>query len=234
MLRIRLRSAMLTLALTLVSGGALAEMRIGAVVERDYTGALGQRAGQEGTERLFYNHAVYSEQQVKTGRDATTRLRFLDSTELTVAGNSSVALDRFVYDPNSGAGEAALTFGKGAFRFVTGKMRTKEAVVLQTPTATIAIRGTHLVLNVRGDGSTELGVIEGAVLVRPCGNVPPVEVAQGSTILIAAGCEPPLVRSGYNTPPQLQYFDNYPEKQGRGDGGKDTRDGGDKGGRGNG
>jgi hypothetical protein len=81
---------------------------------------------------------------------------------------------------------------------------------------------------VHRDGSTELGVIEGAVLVRPCEDLPPVEVTEGSTILIAAKCEPPLVRSGYQIPPRLQYLDNYPEKQRRGDG-KDTRDGGDKG-----
>jgi FecR protein len=234
MVRIWFRGAMLSLALMLVSGSASGETRIGAVIERNYTGAIGQRAGQDETERLFYNHAVYSEQQVKTGRDAMTRLRFLDSTELTVAGSSNVVLDRFVYDPDSGAGEAVLTFGKGAFRFVTGKMRTKEAVTLQTPTATIAIRGTHLVLDVHSDGSADLSVIEGAVLVRPCGNVASVEVAQGSTILIAARCAPPLVRSGYNIPRQLQYFDNYPEKQQRGEGGEGTRDGGDKGNRGKG
>lgn len=224
MFRMRSCCALLSLALVLAAGSGAAEVRIGAVVQRDYTGAIGIRAGQDATERLFYDHDVFSEQRVETDRDADTRLRFLDSTELTVGANSNVLLDRFVYDPDSGAGEAAITFGKGVFRFVTGNIRTKEAVTLKTPTATIAIRGTHLIVTVRGNGSAEVAVVEGEILVQPCGNTPPLEAVAPSTVSIAQGCEPATRRDGYQVPAQFKQPHQRQEKQGRG--GKDGNDGG--------
>jgi FecR-like protein len=198
-----LRSALFSLVLVLTEGEASAEMRIGGVVQRDYTGAIGIRAGQEQSERLFYDHDVFTEQRIKTDRDANTRLQFLDATELTIAGNSNVLLDRFVYDPDSGAGEAALTFGKGVFRFVTGKIKTKEAVTLKTPTATIAIRGTHLILTVQHDGSAAVAVVEGAILVQACGSTPAMEASAGSTVEIARVCTTPIVKAGYDVPGEL-------------------------------
>ena len=214
MLRI-VRGALLSLALILTAGEALAETRIGGVVQRDYTGAIGVRSGQERSERLFYDHDVFAEQRIKTDRDANTRLQFLDSTELTVGGNSNVLLDRFIFDPDSGAGEAALTFGKGVFRFVTGKIKTKEAVTLKTPTATIAIRGTHLILAVRYDGSAAVAVVEGAILVQACGSAPALEASAGSTVEIAPVCAPPVVRAGYEVPAELE--DDRAREKGGGD-----------------
>ena len=224
MLGMRSCGAAALLAFILAAGSAAAETRIGGIVERDYTGAVGIRAGQDSTERLFYDHAVYSEERVKTGHDARTRLRLLDATELTVGGNSNVLLDRFIYDPQSGAGEAAITFGKGVFRFVTGNIRTKEAVTLKTPTATIAIRGTHLIVTVRGNGSAEVAVVEGEILVQPCGNTPHLEAVAPSTVSIAQGCEPATRRDGYQVPAQFKQPHQRQEKQGRG--GKDGNDGG--------
>jgi hypothetical protein len=228
MLRI-VRGALLSLALILTASEAVAETRIGGVVQRDYTGAIGVRAGQGESERLFYDHDVFAEQRIKTDRDANTRLQFLDSTELTVGGNSNVLLDRFIFDPDSGAGEAALTFGKGVFRFVTGKIKTKEAVTLKTPTATIAIRGTHLILTVRYDGSAAVAVVEGAILVQACGSASALEASAGSTVEIAPVCAPPTRREGYEIPNEFQDSRSR-EKQGGDNGGKQS--GSNRGGKG--
>ena len=212
------RGALLSLALILTASDASAEPRIGGVVQRDYTGAVGIRSGQEQSERLFYDHDIFAEQLIKTDRDANTRLQFLDATELTIGGNSNVVLDRFIFDPNSGAGEAALTFGKGVFRFVTGKIKTKEAVTLKTPTATIAIRGTHLILTVQHDGSATVAVLEGAIVVQACGSATPLEASAGSTVEIARVCAAPIARAGYEVPGELD-DDRAREKQGGDKGG---------------
>jgi hypothetical protein len=219
---------MLLLALAIGAGASAAEMRIGAVVQRDYTGALGIRAGQEETERLYYDREVFSEQRVKTDRDANTRLRFLDATELTVGGNSNVLLDRFVYDPDSGAGEAAITFGKGVFRFVTGRIRTKEAVTLKTPTATIAIRGTHLIVTVRNDGSAEIALVEGAILVQPCGGAASLAAEAPATVQIAQTCAPPTAHEGYEIPAEFDKSNQENKEGGKGGGvtGRGGRQGG--------
>ena len=218
------RGVALPFVVVLLAAPALADTRIGGVVQRDYTGAVGTRTGQDQRERLFYDHDVFSEQRVATGAQSNTRLRFLDSTELTVGHSSNVLLDRFVYDPDSGAGEAAISFGKGVFRFVTGNIRTKEGVTLKTPTATIAIRGTHLILTVHNDGAAEIAILEGAISVRPCGGAPELEAAAGSSVAIPAACQAASLRDGYEVPDEFQ----RPQERtapGRGESGKDGGNG---------
>jgi hypothetical protein len=186
--------------LCLMAGGASGEPEIGAVSQEDFTGATGERTGLTQSESLFFNRTVYAEERVETGAEGNTKLRFLDGTSLTVGSKSTLVLDKFVYDPQTGAGEAAISFGKGVFRFVTGQIRTKEAVTLRTPTATIAIRGTHLILTVHADGSAELAVVDGGVLVRPCGTGAPVAANAVSTVHIAANCDTPSTEVGYKEP----------------------------------
>jgi hypothetical protein len=49
---------------------------------------------------------------------------------------------------------------KGAFRFLSGAI-PKEKVKISTPTVTIGIRGTELVLDVAEDGETEMSTVAG-------------------------------------------------------------------------
>jgi hypothetical protein len=194
------------LALALTAGvrpASASDTQIGNVIQQTFNGAVGLRDGRANTEQLFYAHDIFSDERVQTGPDANTRLRFLDDTELSVGVSSDVRLDRFVYDPNQGAGEALITFSTGVFRFVTGKIRTKEAVTLRVPTATIAIRGTNLVISVHEDGSAEIAVIEGAIRVQPQGNLAAQDVSAGSTVLIAESSGATTVRDGVDVPDGL-------------------------------
>ena len=45
-----------------------------------------------------------------------------DNTNLTLGENATVVVDRFVFDPDAGVGEAALNATKRAFRMVTGRI----------------------------------------------------------------------------------------------------------------
>ena len=208
---------------------ASADLRIGAVAQPEFTGAIGIRRGHDKAEQLFFNNDIYSEQKIETGPRADTRLRLLDNTELTVGSNSKLILDRFVYNPDSSTGEAAITFGKGVFRFLTGRIKNKEAVTLHTPTATIAIRGTHLIVTVHGDRSAEIGVIEGSIIVEPCGSPPAVTVEAGFTAHVAGSCNLVEVRPGLPAPPGFG-----PEKPVQRPGGKGGGGGGRGGGQGGG
>jgi hypothetical protein len=72
-----------------------------------------------------------------------TNLRFLDKAKLQVS-NSEVELDSFVYDDDSDTGEMAMTFTKGAFRFITGQMSNMDGFKLLTPTVAIGVRGADI------------------------------------------------------------------------------------------
>ena len=65
------------------------------------------------------------------------QLLFLDESALTIASNSDVVLDKFIYDPKTSKGEIALSLGAGVFRFVGGRISKTSMVRIKTPTATI-------------------------------------------------------------------------------------------------
>jgi hypothetical protein len=154
---------------------------IGAVIQRTYRGAIAaddQEAARQ----------VYSQELVKTGVRGSTELEFLDNTHLVVGPNGEVRLDEFVYDPSTTTGGGQLSLRIGAFRYQSGELKNKENVKLVTPTATMTIRGTHLVIFVAADGATEVNVIEGAVDVLACNTPSTVAVNAGQRINVTSGC----------------------------------------------
>jgi hypothetical protein len=166
----------------------MAEPEIGVVIQEDYSGAIGTRiAGQP--EDLIYSQTIFSEERVDTSETASTSLQFLDETSLYVGNRSTVVLDRFIYDPTTQNGEAAINFTKGAFRFITGNIKSKEAVNLNTPTASMVIRGTHLLIFVLADGTSEINVLEGAIALTPCQSTEAQLVNAGQAITITPSCD---------------------------------------------
>ena len=92
--------------------------------------------------RLVVGQEVVFNERVTTGPAGQTQLLFLDESAMTVGPNSDVTIDQFVYDPNRGNGQMAMSAGRGVLRFVGGKLSKQEnAVTLRTTSATIAIRG---------------------------------------------------------------------------------------------
>lgn len=180
--------AAIILAGAATAGQAAAEPNIGSVTWEQYRGAVGTRITGE-TRELPYQETVYAEERVNTGAAGETALVFLDQTNLYIGAQASVVLDRFVYDPASGQGDVAISFTKGAFRFVTGQIKNKDNVTLRTPTASIAIRGTQLLLFVLPDGTSEINVEEGAVDIFVCDAPDPVRVESGRQLLISSSCE---------------------------------------------
>lgn len=181
-----------TVALCAVLGAVWGEAawaqsaEIGAVVQRTYRGATAE--GQEATHPIYFRNEVYSQELVRTGVRGSTELQFLDNTRLVVGPNGEVRLDEFVYDPASGAGGGQMSLNIGAFRYQSGELKTKENVKLVTPTATMTIRGTHLLIFVAVDGATEVNVLEGAVDVLACNTPSAVSVNSGQRINITSGC----------------------------------------------
>ena len=92
------------------------------------------------TRMLSGGSSVYSRDLIHTGDAGVADLRFHDNTNLSVGPNSSVRLDKFVYDPNKSAGGVAVEATRGSFRFVTGS-QSKGSYQVKTPYGTLGIRG---------------------------------------------------------------------------------------------
>lgn len=115
--------------------------------------------------RLNAGDPVFRNEIVKTGQESTTKLVFLDSTNLAVGPISRVVLDRFVYDGGDSAQTVAVKLSKGLFRFTTGAL-DKNAYSVTTPTAAIGVRGTVLDIAVSGR-KTRVTLREGRAIVCP-------------------------------------------------------------------
>lgn len=75
---------------------------------------------------------------------------FVDDTKVQVNEGSRLVIDDFVYDPNKKVGKLALNMAQGTVRYASGQIaKTNPAsVAVNTPTATVAVRGTDFTATV--------------------------------------------------------------------------------------
>lgn len=138
--RAKLSAAAFGLAALTAWNGALAQQRIGeaAAVQNQVV-----RVSAAGSTGLSVGGSVFRNETIRTGPSSATRLVFLDQTNLAVGPSSSVVLNQFVYAGGSTAQAIGVNLVRGAFRFTTGAS-DKNAYRINTPTATIGVRGTIL------------------------------------------------------------------------------------------
>jgi hypothetical protein len=154
--------AVIVTALT-ASGNAFADkIGVAAAVTNDVQGIIGGSQKQ-----LALGSEVFTNQRIRTGDASNAQLLFLDETSLSVGPKSEITLDRFVYNPNRGAGSVVLTASKGAFRFVTGSQNPTNYSI-KTPVATIGVRGTIVDIRtgiINGVLTTIVSLVEGRVII---------------------------------------------------------------------
>jgi ferric-dicitrate binding protein FerR (iron transport regulator) len=92
--------------------------------------------------RIAKGDEVVRNEVVRTAVDSDARLVFRDDTNLALGPNSTLKLDRTVFDDPK-PGDIVIKLASGAFRFVTGNSN-KEAYEIKTPIATMGVRGTTL------------------------------------------------------------------------------------------
>ena len=122
------------LVLALTASAANAQTRIGSAtsVQPEASGSVG------GT--MSVGSGVHANETVKTGSSGKAGLQFNDQSSLSVGSSSQVRLDKFVYDPNKGAGSTVIEATRGTFRFSTGA-QNKGEVKIKTPYGTLGARG---------------------------------------------------------------------------------------------
>ena len=187
------------LAIASSDASAIEKVTIGnaQIVVKTVTGTL------EAESRLIQlQDDIYHNELIETGEESTTEFIFLDETKLALGPNSSMVLDRFVFDPDPDKASFVMTATAGVFRFVSGNL-PKESYEIHTPTATIGIRGTAFTIVVlRGgqDGAdTEVNItIEyGVAEITNCrGELVTLDVSGPSTTIFGSGngsCSTPTI-----------------------------------------
>ena len=104
---------------------------------------------------LDVGEPVYEGDIVETGGGGAIGIVFADETTFSMAENGRMVLDEMVYDPDAGDGSLSVSVVKGVFTFVSGEVAksTPDAMKVETPVATIGIRGTQGGIDI-ADGQT--------------------------------------------------------------------------------
>ena len=118
---------------------------IGNITELNGTGRVVRDQTFQASIDLDINS--YDNVQTSNGRLGIT---FLDDSQVRLTEHSELIIDEFIYDPDPSKSKMALQFASGTARFITGKLASidKENISIQTPSATIAIRGTDFTVTV--------------------------------------------------------------------------------------
>lgn len=82
--------------------------------------------------------------------ESRTGIVFQDDTKVSVTEHSKLKIDSFVYDPGTGKGKIGLKAALGTVRYASGRIahNSRENVNVQTPTASVAVRGTDFSMTV--------------------------------------------------------------------------------------
>jgi hypothetical protein len=92
---------------------------------------------------------IFSFDDVRTG-NGRLAIEFLDSSIVKLTEHSKLVIDEYIFDPDPSKSKMALNMASGTARFISGAFGKidKENITINTPTATIGIRGTDFTTTV--------------------------------------------------------------------------------------
>ena len=108
---------------------------------------------------------------VQSGSDSTLGITFIDGSVFGLGSNAKMVLNEMVYDPNGSSNSSLLSLVQGTISFVAGATAKKGDMKVDTPVATMGIRGTAVLVEidfvVPGQGGAPPAKFQ--VLVEPDG-----------------------------------------------------------------
>jgi len=129
-------------------GNIYAADDIGGVYEQSgKPGSITRTTGEELTAQLDTGIQSYDNVETENGR---LKIKFVDETQISLTEHTLVEITEYVFDPDPSKSKMAMNFVAGTARFATGGLGLvpKENIVIETPTATIGIRGTDFTTTV--------------------------------------------------------------------------------------
>ncbi len=85
---------------------------------------------------------------IVTGADGSVGITFADDSRLSIGPNSTLALERFAFDPTTYQGQFESSLRRGTLVAVSGKLarQSPEAMTVKTPAAILGVRGTRFLV----------------------------------------------------------------------------------------
>jgi hypothetical protein len=102
---------------------------------------------------------VYQRDVVKTGADGRISINFSDGSSFNLSSNARMALDEFVYDPKGKSNSTFFNLTSGTMTFVAGSIAKTGDMKVDTPVATMGIRGTTPHVEIAHDGTVKFSTL---------------------------------------------------------------------------
>lgn len=152
-----------------------------ATVER--ANAIVVLASVENAVPLKKGDRVYRGDVVATGDNSELGINFVDGASFVMSSNARMTLNQYVYDPDDQKKNSMFfSLANGAFTFLAGSIAKTGNMKVETPVATMGIRGTTPRVKIMDDGTVKFStLIEERPLVRP---LPPIKQPNS----ICTGC----------------------------------------------
>src|SRR5882757_8308750 len=110
---------------------------------------------------------------VQSGSESTLGITFIDGTVFGLASNARMVLNEMVYDPNGSDNSSLISLVAGTITFVAGQTAKHGQMKVDTPVATMGIRGTAVLVEidfvVPQSGASPAPTAAFQVLVEPDG-----------------------------------------------------------------
>ncbi|NQW02062.1 MAG: FecR domain-containing protein [Rhodospirillales bacterium] len=107
---------------------------------------------------------VFQGDILESGPDGAVGIMLADETTFSMGEDGRMVLDEMVYDPGTQEGSVSLSVLQGVFTFVSGQVAKTDpdAMTLDTPVATIGIRGTQVGIEIPDGESMNVVLMEEA------------------------------------------------------------------------
>lgn len=132
-------------ALMALPVSTLAEDKIEVGRNSAVKGTVKIKSTDEGTSRqAVIKEPVFLGDNVNSHVGSSLQVLLKDNSTFTVGPQCDMIIDKFVYDPNKDTNSLSAKVKKGMFRFTSGNVSktNPDEIVVETPTATMGIRGT--------------------------------------------------------------------------------------------
>lgn len=124
--------------------------------EQEYIGFIDNVEGEvtivsgENTVKGEPNMKIVAGDVIQTGSKSSVGLIMLDDTVVSVGPGSKIAIEEFLFDPAERDLSFVARLVKGTFSFITGQIAklAPQKVKLETPDATLAVRGTKFIVEI--------------------------------------------------------------------------------------
>lgn len=98
---------------------------------------------------------IVHKERIHTTPSGSVQLLFMDKSTLSIAPNTNLVIDEYVYDPRSNSGHMLTNLAEGALRFVGGALSHQGEASITTQDAAIGIRGGTVTV-VHGPNGTKV------------------------------------------------------------------------------